>query len=245
MNVVIIGAGLLAKAAGSALERRGATVRMLSRSTGFDVFAGQSPTDLGAADAVIEATNVTTQNAKVAHEFFSASTRAAGAVARATGARHILVSIINCDHQALNGNGYYSGKAEQERIARSEDPDVTIVRTTQWFEFARQMLERMRFGPVAIVPAMTIQPIALETVSEVVADCVTGERIGPLHQVAGRHTTTLWRMTNALTDRPPLLLPVAVPGRAGRALRDGTLIPGPSVERIGPSFEEWLANQNR
>ncbi len=241
MQVLVIGAGQLGKAVRKALDRRGISALLVSRSTGFDVLTQERSTDIGEPDVVVEATDIVTQHAGRAREFFVRSTRAVNAVAREAGARHVLVSIVNCDEPALQGNGYYAGKAEQERIARVEHTGLTIVRSTQWFEFARQMRERMRLGPLAIVPAMTIQPVALDTVAEVVADCASGERTGPLHEVAGPDATTLWRMTTALPGRGPLLVPVSVPGRAGRALRDGTLLPGPDVELQGPSFAEWLA----
>ena len=221
--------------------RRGVPTRLLSRSTGFDVLDPRRGPGIGKPEVVIEATDIFTQRAQRAKDFFIRSTRAVNAVAREAGARHILVSIVNSEQPAIQGNGYYAGKAEQERVARSEHADLTIVRSTLWFEFARQNLDRMRFGPVAVVPAMSVQPVALHTVAEVVAECATGARTGPLHEVAGPEATTLWKMTTALPDRGALLLPVPAPGRAGRALRDGTLLPGPDIEVRGPRFSDWLA----
>lgn len=95
VRVVIIGAGQLAKAAADALGRRGIATTLLSRSSGFDVLVDRRPSELGTADAVIEATDITTQNAARAKEFFTRSTRATSAAARAAGARHILVSIVD------------------------------------------------------------------------------------------------------------------------------------------------------
>ena len=54
----------------------------------------------------------------------------------------------------LRSSGYFAGKAEQERVAREEHTGLTIVRSTLWFEFARQNLNRMWFGPFAVVPVM-------------------------------------------------------------------------------------------
>jgi uncharacterized protein YbjT (DUF2867 family) len=244
MHVVIVGAGRLGMAVGNALAGRGIVARLVSRSTGFDVHDPERSTGIGAADVVIEATDIFTQDGRKARDFFVRSTRAVNAVAHETGARHILVSIVGCEQSTLRGNGYYAAKAEQERVAREEHSNLTIVRSTLWFEFARQNLDRARFGPLAIVPAMTVQPIALGSVAEVVADCITGERSGPLHEVAGPERTTLWRMTTALPDRRALPLPVLVPGQAGRALRDGTLLPGPEVEIAGPRFIDWLTTHH-
>jgi len=48
-------------------------------------------------------------------------------------------------------------------------------------------------------------------------------------------------MTRALPGQPRLLAPLPVPGRAGKAFREGALLPGPDAEVLGPTFEEWLA----
>ena len=88
---------------------------------------------------------------------------------------------------------------------------------------------------------MTVQPVALASVADVVADCVVGDRGRSEYEVAGPEVTTLWRMTEALSDKKALPLPVRVPGSAGRALRDGILLPAPEVELIGPRFADWLA----
>src|SRR5690606_1491887 len=135
VRAVVIGAGRLGSAVRNALERRGDTVSMHSGSTGFDIRAPEKLPELGEADAVIEATDIFTQNRRVASNFFVQSTRAVNAAARKMGARHILVSIVNCEKPELQGNGYYAGKAEQERVAREEHKSLTIVRSTLWFEF--------------------------------------------------------------------------------------------------------------
>lgn len=91
--------------------------------------------DLGPADVVIEATDIATQRSAVARDFFARSTRAVGAAARRAGAtKHVLVSIVNCDKPELQGNGYYAGKAEQERVARAESASLTIVRPASLLE---------------------------------------------------------------------------------------------------------------
>lgn len=246
MRVIIVGAGQLAKAVSRALRRRDIAVRLLSRSSGFDVTRSPDVEGVGAAEVVIEATDIVTQKAAVARDFFVRSTRTVNATSRAVGARkHILVSIVNCQDPVLHGNGYYAGKAEQESVALSENENMTIVRSTLWFEFARQNLARLRIGPLALVPAMTVQPVALDAVAEVVAHCTVDDRSPTLYELAGPEVLTLWKMTTALPDKPAMPIPVRVPGRAGRALRDGALLPGHGVKVVGPSFADWTATSTR
>lgn len=243
MRVAVVGGGVSGAAIQRALTRRGATATLHGRHSGFDVLGDDVTARLSAADVIVEATGHFTISRRAATRFFTRSTRAVAQAARAAGARHILVSIVNCDRPELQGYGYLAGKAAQERVARQESPDLTIVRSTQWFEFAGQNLARMALGPLAVVPAMTVKPVALAAVADLVAQCATGARSGTLHQVAGPEITTLWEMTRRLPGTSAATIPVIIPTRYGRAFRDGALVPGDDTPSVGPRFADWLADQ--
>ncbi|MEZ3160986.1 hypothetical protein AB1K54_10640 [Microbacterium sp. BWT-B31] len=240
MRVAVVGGGASGSAIHRALGERGADPELFSRTTGFDVLRDDATARLADADVIVEATGRFTISRRAATDFFTRSTRAVAAAARASGARHILLSIVNGDLPQVQGYGYLAGKTAQERVARQESPDLTIVRSTQWFDFAGQNLDRMKLGPFAIVPAMTIQPVALDAVADVIADAATGARLGVLHEVAGPEVTTLWDMTTQLPDKRVTPIPLRIPSRYGRAFRDGTLLPAPGVEVIGPHYADWL-----
>lgn len=241
MQVAVIGGGISGAAIARAVEERGAAVRLLSRSTGFDVLRDDARAATAGADAVVEATGLFTTSARRATRFFTGSTRAAGAAARASGARHVLLSIVGCTLPEVQGYGYFAGKTAQEEAARQVGAVLAIVRSTQWFEFARQNVERMRFGPVALVPAMRIQPVALDAVAAVVADVALGARTGPVVEVAGPEVMTLWEMTRGLDGPGARPVPLRIPGRLGRAFAGGALLPGSAVEVVGPRFVDRAA----
>lgn len=243
MRVVVIGGGVSGAAIKQAVEARGPSVTQLSRSTGFDVLRDDARAALEGADAVVEATGQFTTSHGVATRFFTGSTRAIGRAAEAVGAHHVLLSIVNCMRPEVQGYGYFAGKTAQEAVARSVSPHLTIVRSTQWFEFARQNLERMRFGPIAVVPGMTIAPVALAAVASVVADVVVGDRTAAEVEVAGPETTTLWAMTKALPEPGVIPMHLPIPGRMGKAFRRGALLPGSETEVVGPRFHEWVTGK--
>lgn len=245
MRVAVVGGGASGRAIHRALTERGATAELFSRATGFDVLRDDAVARLGDAEAIVEATGRFTISRRAATDFFTRSTRAVAEAARASGARHILLSIVNGDLPQVQGYGYMEGKTAQERVARQESENVTIVRSTQWFEFAGQNLDRMKLGPFALIPAMTIQPVALAAVADVIADSALGTRIGPLHEVAGPEVTTLWDMTTRLPGKHVTPVPLRIPTGYGRAFRDGTLLPAADVEVVGPSFFEWLSAEGR
>jgi hypothetical protein len=241
MHVALIGGGPSGNAIKRALTERGATTELLSRSTGFDVLHDDAKARLREAEVIVEATGRFTTSPKIATDFFTRSTRAIAAAANASGARHILLSIVNCDVPQVQGYGYFAGKTAQERTARAESRRLTIVRSTQWFEFARQNLDRMRLGPIALVAGMTMKPVALDAFAGVIADSALGIRSGTTIEVSGPEVTTLWKMTMALTDRHVIPVPLPIPGRMGRAFRAGALLPGGDAEVVGPSFAAWQA----
>lgn len=243
MEVAVVGGGPSGKAIERALLERGATVRLLSRSNGFDVLQADSIERLGQPDVIVEATGRFTMSRSVATDFFTRSTHAVAAAARALDARHLLLSIVNCELPDFQGYGYFAGKTAQERVAREESPNLTIVRSTQWFEFAGQNRERMKLGPISLVPQMTIKPVALDAVAGVIADLATGTRASTLTEIAGPEVTTLWDMTKQLPPARATPLPMPIPGRMGRAFRYGALVPGAEAEVLGPTFSQWLHGQ--
>ena len=240
MKVVVIGGGISGRAITGALLDQGATVEMLSRSTGFDVLRDDAVMRLDDADAVIEATGRFSTSRRRATKFFAGSTRAIAHAARAHGAKHILLSIVNCELPAVQGYGYFAGKAAQERVAREVSPDLTVVRTTQWFEFAGQTLERMSVGPIAVVPRMLIQPVALDTVAHVIAEVAVGRRNSKAINIAGPEVMTLSEMTQRIRPTKLIRLPLVLPGSTWKAIHEGALLPGKDVELVGPKFTEWL-----
>ena len=242
MKIAVVGGGRSGKAIQHALEDRGLTGQLFSRSSGFNILRADAADQLGEVDVIIEATGRFTTNRKVATDFFTRSTRAVGAAARAAGAKHILLSIVDCEKPELQGYGYFAGKAAQERVAREENPSVSIIRSTQWFEFAEQNLDRFTFGPFALIPAMKIKPVALDAVAAVVAETVVGDRTGSC-DVAGPEVMTLWEMTEKVRRKGIVQVPLPIPGATWRAFRDGGLVPGSEVEQVGPRFAEWLAAQ--
>lgn len=239
MQVSVIGGGASGNAIAAALRARGAQVHMLSRTTGFDVLRDDAKVALAGSDAVIEATGVFTLSRRKATDFFTTSTARISEAANSVGAHHILLSIANCERPDVAGYGYLAAKAEQEHRARATSERVSVVRSTQWYEFAAQSLQRLRFGPIGLVPTMTLRPVALTAVADVLAEVALGGKPTDV-DVAGPVVMTLVEMTAQVAPKWPKPVPLHYPGATGRAFRSGALLPeNPRV--VGPSFAEWLS----
>ncbi len=243
MTVAIIGGGISGAAIQRGCEAYGMETRMFSRSTGFDVLRDDATRALEGAEVIIDAAARFTTSRKVATDFFTRCSSSIAAASNALGARHILLSIVNCELPEVQGYGYFAGKAAQESVARAASDRLTVVRSTQWFEFAGQNLQRMKFGPIALVPSMKINPVSLDSVAKIIGEVAAGERSGPLYEVAGPEVMTLWEMTQSFPRRDTVPVPLSIPTSYGHAFRKGVLVPDDEVLRVGPTLTEWLSRR--
>lgn len=220
-------------------EEAGHETLVLSRSRGVDLAAG-SGLDLRGVDAVVDASGPATTSAAKSRTFFEAVTRGLlRAEADAGVAHHIALSIVGA---AGIARGYYAGKALQEQVIAASGRPWTILRTTQFFEFAEQ--NAMALGPWRILPRMRSRPLAAETVAERLLEIAEGPPLGNAPDLAGPDEIAMAELLREILrarGERPRVLEVPLPGGFGRALRDGSILPGPEAEIRGPSAAEWIA----
>ena len=241
------GTGVAGRYVVLAAEEAGHEVVSLSRSGGVDVRTGDGLTGaLDGVDVVVDALNTGTRNRAKATAFFVETTRNLQSAASATGVRHlVLLSIVGVDR--VPGFPYYEAKVAQEVAVQQGPVAVSIVRATQFHEFAGQLLDGLAKGPFAPIPSMRIRPVAARTVGRrLVEVAVAGSDSGS----GGTHSdlagpdeialTDMARLTVRRRGNHLLVVPVRLPGAAGRALRGGALLPGPAAVVAGPGPHEWL-----
>jgi uncharacterized protein YbjT (DUF2867 family) len=214
---------------------------VLARSTGVDVVTGAGLAEaLAGVDSVVDVTNVTTLARRRAVAFFEAATTHLLAAEKGAGVtHHVVLSIVGSDRVDF---GYYLGKRHQEELALGGPVPATVLRATQFHEFAGQLLDRG--GAVTVVPRMLTQPIAAREVAEALVDLAVGTPTGLAAELAGpeqhQMSDLVRRVRDARGSRRPVLT-VRLPGRAGSGMATGGLLPGPGA-RIGrQTFAEWLA----
>ena len=215
---------------------------VLSRSHGVDL-AGSGDLDLAGVDVVIDASGVQATSAEKSRAFFRAVTeRLLRAEAAAGVAHHIALSIVGA---ARAPHGYYAGKALQERIVSAGGVPWTILRATQFFEFADQVA--VRVGPFAVVPAMRSQPLAAEAVARRLVEIAEGAPLGDAPDVAGPEELRMAELARAVRagrGERGRVFELPLPGGFGRAIRDGSILPGEGARLLGPRFEEWIAERS-
>ncbi|OWA13911.1 3-beta hydroxysteroid dehydrogenase [Streptomyces sp. CS113] len=239
------GTGWMGKLIVEALRENGHGPVVLARSTGVDLTTGAGLAKaLDGVDTVVDVSNVVTTSRARSVAFFEAATTHLLRAEEAAGVgHHLVLSIVGCDRVAM---GYYLGKLRQEELVRRGRVPYTVLRATQWHEFAAQTLARG--GPLVIAPRMRCQPIAAAEVAAHLTELVEGDPRGLAPELAGPEVHEMVdmvrRLQRARGGRRPVL-PVKLPGSVGRAMTTTGLLPQDPGPRGRVTFDEWVAARGR
>ena len=247
MRIAIAGAtGVVGKHVVDVARERGHTVVQLSRSAGVDLFdlAGLSRA-LAGADAVVDVANISTLSRSASEDFYRTTTAnllAAGS--RAGVGHHVALSIVNVDRAP---SGYYAGKVLQEQLVESGQLPWSILRSTQFHEFAAQMLDRAKVGLIRAVPMMRTQPVAAREVALRLVELATAAPVGRARDLGGPQEERLVELARAYAAAarlPGAVVSIPLPGKSGRAMRAGILLPNNDAQRGTILFADWLKAQD-
>ena len=236
------GTGTVGRHVVDVARERGHEVVVLARSMGIDLVTGAGlDTALQGVDAVIDVTSTSTQSAAESERFFGTVTRNLLAAEQSAGVgHHLALGIVGSLDAPF---GYYAGKKVQEELVTSGPVPFTILRATQFHEFAQQLHSGYTFGPVILVPKMVSQPVAAREVAERLVE-LTAAPAGRVEDLAGprvEQMTDMVRAYGTAVGKRGVLVTVPLPGGFGKAMRDGTTLAGPSADLGGQTFDEWIA----
>ena len=220
---------------------------MLARSTGVDLTTGAGlAAALDGVEAVIDVTNTSSVDTEQVRAFFAAVTGHLLAAEDHAGVRHhVVLSIVGLDR--LPDDGHYAGKRQQERLALSGPVPASVVRATQFFDFAAQMVGWTRRGQSATLAPLLLQPVAVSDVADVLVEVAVGEPVNGISELAGPETQDLVdmaRRTLAARGESLRLVPTWR-GRYGVELAGEVLLPGPNARIAPTTFDDWLTTQTR
>jgi len=248
MKIAVAGAtGRVGRQVSEVLAERGHEVVAISRATGVDIITGAGlDAALNGVEVIVDAATSPSPDQQPATEFFvTAAHNLQEAGVRAGVRRAIVVSIINIDKSA---GGYGLAKIAHEDAWLSGPIPVRIVRAAQFHEFVAQLLEWGTQGDVAYVPEMRTQIVSARTVAEAVAGVATsaGEP-AQIVEIAGPREEDLAQLATMLIARrgtPVRVEVVRDPADPDADMQaTGGLLPGPGARLAGPTFEEWLSQQ--
>lgn len=230
----------------TALQEAGHEVVPISRTVGVDLLRGDGlDAALTGVDAVIDTTNCTaTDHTEAVAWFGTATQNLLAAEERAGVGHHVLLSIVGVDRVA--GNAHYAGKREQERLVAAGRVPWTVVRATQFHDFAAMVSEWTEQDGVATIAPLLVQPIAPADVAGVLAETAAGTPQGRYVEIAGPGTQDLVdmaRRTNRARGHTVDLVPTWS-SIFGPEMAGNVLLPGENARLAPTTFDEWLADQD-
>jgi uncharacterized protein YbjT (DUF2867 family) len=173
--------------------------------------------------------------------------------ATAAGSPHVVyVSVVGADRVPLASAvdrgmfGYFGGKRGAEEVIAGSGLPWTTLRATQFYDLILLVAKQMARLPVVPVPAgFRFQPVDTDEVAARLVDLALGAPAGLVPDIGGPRVYPLADLVRGYlraTGRRRPIVPLPLPGRAARAVRDGAVLT-PEHATGKRTWEQFLAEQ--
>jgi uncharacterized protein YbjT (DUF2867 family) len=248
MKITVIGAtGLIGSQVVDLLGTAGHDVAAASRGSGADVLTGDGLADaLAGAQVLVDVTNSPSFEDDAVMDFFSRSSAnlvAAGKAARV--GHYVALSIVGVD--GLPESGYMRAKVVQEKTITESGLPYSIVRATQFHEFAEAIVASLVVGDEVRVPDGAIQPIASAEVAAQVARVAVAAPLDGVVSIGGQDKMSFADLARAVPAKQGSDKAVVVDPQAtyyGTHVDDISLVTGDGALLGGIRFSDWLAKRD-
>lgn len=214
----------------------------MARADGVDVSTGEGLSQaLHGVDVAIDVSNpVPADDGCDLTETLTTATRnVVGACASQGVKRLVVLTIAGIEHPAFNGLAYYKAKRAAEDVLMNGPVPATIVKSTHFHEFAINPAAVTWTDNEVLVQDWLIQPIAADTVADVLVEAALAQTRGP-RTITGPHAVRLPVLTSKL-------LAVQGDSRCVRAVQPsltalavGALLAPDHAIALGPDVDTWL-----
>ncbi|UJR11299.1 hypothetical protein I4U23_015480 [Adineta vaga] len=110
----------------------------------------------------------------------------------------IYISIVGIDRIPL---AYYEGKLECERLVKESGVPYTILRATQFHEFAEDLTNKLLRFPICLVPkALKIQPIQVEAVAMELSKIMKTSPLNDTYDIGGKKIYNMGEIASSLLE---------------------------------------------
>jgi uncharacterized protein YbjT (DUF2867 family) len=245
MKIVVIGGtGLIGKKLVNNLRDRGQEVVAASPSSGVNTFTGEGLAEaLTAAQVVVDVANAPSWEDRAVLEFFETAGRKLLAAEKVAGVRHhVALSIVGADR--LPASGYLRAKVAQENLIKASGIPFTIVRSTQFFEFAKGIAESATEEQTVRLSPALFQPIAADDVAAALTGMALAKPLNGTIEIAGPEPIRMDELARRFLSatRDPRKVTTDVHALYfGTELNDQSLIPGDDARLAPTHFAEWLS----
>jgi len=248
MRIVVIGGtGLIGSQVVQRLGEHGHDAVPASPNSGVNTVTGEGVKEvLRGADVLVDVSNSPSFADDDVMRFFTTATTNLTTAAEEAGVGHyVALSIVGTDE--LPDSGYLRAKVAQERLITSSGLPHSIIRATQFFEFAGAIADSATVDGVVRLPHGGVQPIAAADVAAVVARTAASGPINGLQEIGGPEELTLdgWVRT-VLAHRNDSRQVVGDPQAQyfGTLLTGRQLVPNAGAQLQPTSLADWLAAGN-
>ena len=245
MKIVVIGgSGLIGKKVVTNLRQHGHEVVAASPSSGVNTVTGEGLAQaLPGAQVVVDVANAPSWEDNAVLAFFETSGRNVIAAEAAAGVgHHVALSVVGTER--LLASGYFRAKMAQEKLIKASPIPYTIVRATQFFEFARGIAQSATKGQTVGLPPVLMQPIAADDVAAVMADVALAEPLNGTFELAGpepiRQDDLVRQFLKATRDSRTVVTDASAT-YYGINVNDQSLTPGENPRLGTTRFSDWLS----
>jgi uncharacterized protein YbjT (DUF2867 family) len=241
--VVIGGTGLIGSKVVQLLWAEGHEVVAASPASGVNTLTGEGLEEaLAGASVVVDLTNSPSfEDAAVLHFFQTSGRNLLSAEAIAGVKHHVVLSVVGTDR--MLESGYFRAKFAQENLVKASDVSYTIIRATQFYEFAGGIAKASARGETIHLSPVHLQPIASNDIARAVAEVATGHPVNGTIEVAGPERIGLDELVRRYlrANHDPREV-VTDPGARyfGALLREGSLTPAGTAKICTTKFDGWL-----
>jgi uncharacterized protein YbjT (DUF2867 family) len=245
MKVTVMGAsGLIGKDVVALLSEAGHQTVAASRRSGVDVLTGEGLAEaLSGADVLVDATNSPSFDDDAVMQFFTtATTNLVEAAKSAKIGHYVALSIVGCD--GLPESGYMRAKVVQERIILESGLPYTIVRATQFHEFADGITASLTVDGEVRAPDAPIQPIAAAEVAAEVTRAAQADPVDGVVNIGGPEQLRFAELANLVVAHHGEGTPVIIDPSAkyfGTPVTETSLVTCDDAVLAHTRFVDWLA----
>ncbi|OMC39733.1 NmrA family protein [Mycobacterium sp. IS-2888] len=224
------------------LKGRGVAVVELARSRGVDLISGRGLAEaLEGVDVVIDVSDPVPDgdHGDIIDTLATASHNLVGACASQGVQRLVALTIAGIDDPTLDASPYYVAKRAAKEIVLNGPVPTTIVKSTQYHEFATHPAAVSCDDDEVLVEDWLIQPIAADTVADVLVEAALGQTRTP-RTITGPQDIRLPELTSKLLESQGDGRRVRTVPPALTALAGGALLAPNNAMVLGPDIETWL-----
>lgn len=246
MKVAVIGAtGTAGSRVVQRLKEKDVSVVEVSRSKGVDLISGEGLSEaLSGVDAAVDASNAfpSDESMGLGEALTTATRHVVDACARQGVSRLVFLSILGIETPVFDEFPYYVAKREQEEIVGNSNLDATILKTSQWYEFATNPAAVTFDDDEVLVQDWLVQPVAADTVADVLVQEATSSSSKSLLSITGPEKIRLPELTRRILETLGDRRPVRTIEPSLAALSDGVLLAPKDAKVMGPDVDGWLGS---